>query len=414
MARAFILVLDSLGIGAAADAAQYGDSGANTLLHIAQHCAAGKADSAARQGPLQIPNLIAMGLGHALHLACGEGLPGQGNIQPIAGFAAAQEISAGKDTPSGHWEMMGVPVMQDWGMFAPCDDNCFPAELLQAIYRRAGLTGSLSNCHASGTDIINRHGAQHCAGGLPIFYTSVDSVFQVACHETSFGLDRLYALCEIIREEVDAYRIGRVIARPFSGNEKSGFHRTQNRRDYTTPPHEPTLFDQLVAAGGQTIAIGKIADIFAHQAIQTAIKAHGTEALFAATLQQLRQAPDHSLTMTNFVDFDQTFGHRRDVAGYANELELFDRLLPQIYPLLCADDMLVITADHGCDPSWHGNDHTREYVPQLIYGPAIAAVSHGMRGSFADLGQTVAHWLGLSPMRHGQAYKAYNHRGFSS
>lgn len=404
MARVFILVLDSLGIGAAPDAGSFGDQGANTLLHIAQRCAEGRANTPDRKGPLHIPHLRGLGLGHALELACGESLPGK--PVPLEGaWGAAKERSAGKDTPSGHWEMAGVPVEQEWGMFPAREDgSCFPPDLLRRIAERAGLPGWLGDCHASGTDIIARLGELHVASGRPIFYTSADSVFQVACHEESFGLERLYALCERIREEVDALRIGRVIARPFRGTCAADFKRTDNRRDYTMPPPAPTVLDRLLAAGGTVISIGKIADIFAHQGISRAIKAHGTMGLFDATLQQAREAPEHSIVMTNFVDFDQSFGHRRDVAGYARELELFDQRLPELKAALHRDDMLLITADHGCDPSWRGTDHTREFVPQLAWGHRIIPVSLGVRESFADLGQTAARWLELPAMEHGAAY----------
>jgi len=418
MARAFILVLDSFGIGHAPDAANYGDEGANTLLHIAEACAAGKCNgpARARRGALHLPNLRALGLEAALKLACGHGLPaaaGKAEAAPrlIGAYAVGREISAGKDTPSGHWEMMGLPVETEWGFFhqPPAEKQAdyigvFPRKLLERIYQRAGLAGSLGNEIASGTEIIARLGEEHLATGLPIFYTSTDSVFQVAAHERLFPLERLYTLCEIIRAELEPYNIGRVIARPFIGDNAAGFRRSNGRRDWTTPPGQPTLFDAVQAAGGETIAIGKIADIFAHQGISKAIKAYGTRDLFAATLAQVKSAPAGSLTMTNFVDFDQNFGHRRDVAGYANELELFDSLLPQLLPLLKAADLLVITADHGCDPTWRGNDHTREYVPQLLYGPAIKPVNCGLRRSFADMGQSVAAWLGTAPLAHGESY----------
>jgi len=415
MARAFILVLDSFGIGSAPDAGKYGDKGANTLLHIAEFCAAGRADNERRRGALSVPNLCRLGLNEALAMACGRHLPaaaGEKAQKLIGAYAVGQEISAGKDTPSGHWEMMGLPVLKAWGSFPPPPPgdpafdkgSYFPRVLLQKIYQKAELPGSLGNCAASGTEIIARLGAEHVASGKPIFYTSGDSVFQVAAHENIFDLARLYDLCTLIRKEMDFYNVGRVIARPFAGTAEQGFKRTNNRRDWTMPPAEPTLFDYVKKHGGATIAIGKIADIFAHQAIDKAIKAYGTADLFAATMRQINEVPDNSLTMTNFVDFDQNFGHRRDIAGYAAELELFDRLLPQIFPLLRPEDLLVISADHGCDPTWGGNDHTREYVPQLFYGAAIAPVNCGKHLGFADMGQTVAAWLGVGPLRHGISY----------
>lgn len=415
MARAFILVLDSFGIGSAPDAGLYGDEGANTLLHIAEYCAAGKADNERRRGALHIPNLCRLGLNEALALACGKYLPAAAapsGQEIIGAYAAGQEISAGKDTPSGHWEMMGLPVMQAWGGFPqpkpgdPAYDagSCFPRALLRKIYQFGRLPGSLGNCIASGTEIIARFGAEHMETGKPIFYTSADSVFQVAAHEQAFGLERLYELCALIRTEMDKYHVGRVIARPFAGSAGQGFQRTRNRRDWTVPPEQPTLFDAVKSAGGATIAIGKIADIFAGQGIDKAVKAYGTADLFAAALQQMRDAPDNSLTMVNFVDFDQNFGHRRDIAGYAGDLELFDRLLPQAFPLLRQNDMLVITADHGCDPSWRGNDHTREYVPQLFYGARIKAGSCSKRLGFADMGQSVAAFLGTKPLLRGTSF----------
>lgn len=421
MARAFILVLDSLGIGSAPDAQAYGDAGANTLLHIAEACAAGKADNArrAKKGALFIPNLRALGLEAALRLACGKTLPATGEDGAASGaligaYAVGEEISAGKDTPSGHWEMMGLPVMKAWGTFpkpaardkAYDAGSYFPRALLERIYKQAGLSGSLANCAASGTAVIEQFGAEHCATGKPIFYTSADSVFQVAAHETVFGLEKLYDLCALIRKEMDEYNVGRVIARPFAGDAAAGFVRSRNRRDWTVPPAAPTLFDAVQNSGGATIAIGKIADIFAHQGIGTAIKAYGTQELFAAALEQAQTAPDNSLTMVNFVDFDQNFGHRRDVAGYANELELLDSLLPQLLAVLKPQDLLVITADHGCDPTWQGNDHTREYVPQLLCGAQIKAVSCGKRSGFADMGQSVAEWLRTHPLAAGKSYLA--------
>lgn len=403
MSRVFVLVLDSLGLGGAPDARQFGDEGSNTLLHIAQACAAGRADGAQRHGPLHLPRLNDLGLSQALALACGEGLPGVDAV-PHGAWAAANELSRGKDTPSGHWEMMGVPVAQDWGYFPPGPEGrCFPPALLQAAGRPLGISGWLGDCHASGTEIIARLGRRHLETGWPIVYTSADSVVQIACHESAFGLERLYQLCESMRREADALRIGRVIARPFRGHDPASFERTDHRRDYAMPPPAPTLLERLHQAGGHTIAVGKIADIFAHQGIGTAVSAYGHEALMQATLDQVRQAPAGSLTMSNFVDFDQRFGHRRDVAGYALALEHFDALLPALLQSLRPDDLLLISADHGCDPSWPGSDHTRERVPLLAWGHRVRAGSHGLRESFADLGQTAAAWLGLPPLAHGQA-----------
>ena len=240
--------------------------------------------------------------------------------------------------------------------------------------------------------------------GKPIFYTSADSVFQIACHEESFGLQALYDLCDIARELVDEYDIGRVIARPFIGDSADSYVRTGNRRDLTTPPHGDTVLDKLVADGGEVISVGKIADIYAHRGITKKIKATGNAALFDATLTEMADAPDHSIVFTNFVDFDMLFGHRRDVEGYAAALEYFDNRLPEILDLIRDDDFLVITADHGCDPTWKGSDHTREHIPVLAYGGCVKAGTIGKRETFADIGQSLATFFNLSPMDYGTSF----------
>ena len=400
MARAIVLVLDSFGVGAAADAEKFGDVGADTFGHIAERCANGEADEG-RSGPLHIPHLIELGLAEISHGATGRYPPGIEPTQHCFGrYGWAQELSSGKDTPSGHWEMAGVPVLFDWGYFTH-RENSFPAELLEQLVTQGELPGYLGNCHASGTEIIERLGPEHCASGKPIFYTSADSVLQIACHEETFGLERLYKLCEIARPLVDPYAIGRVIARPFKGSAEEGFVRTANRRDYASPPPAPTVLDKLKAAGGQVISIGKIADIFAHQGITEKHKADGLEALVEKTLEVMQKAPKRSLIFTNLVDFDTLYGHRRDVAGYARALETFDELLPKILAELEQDDVLFLTADHGCDPTWPGTDHTREYVPMLMYGKNLPAHNLGRRESFADIGQSIAELLDLEPMNYG-------------
>lgn len=400
MARAIVMVLDSFGVGAADDAAKFGDLGADTFGHIAELCAAGKADTG-RQGPLQIPNLLALGLGEVSRGATGRLPPGLPDVAAYHGrYGWAQELSSGKDTPSGHWEMAGVPVLFDWGYFLDKEQS-FPAELLRQIIAEANLTGVLGNCHASGTEIIERLGAEHCTTGQPIVYTSADSVFQIACHEETFGLQRLYDLCLLVRKLLAPYNIGRVIARPFVGTVETGFTRTANRKDYAVPPPAPTVLDKLKASGGEVISIGKIADIFAHQGITQAYKADGLEALVAKTLEVMMQAPERSLIFTNLVDFDTLYGHRRDVAGYARALECFDRLLPEVLAALEQDDVLILSADHGCDPTWSGTDHTREYVPILMYGKNLPAHALGKRETFADIGQSIADLLELEPMDYG-------------
>jgi phosphopentomutase len=398
MTRAIILVLDSFGIGATADAEKFGDVGADTFGHIA--AARAKTDA----GPLQLPNLASLGLFHAGQESTGSFHPGyDGDVEIIGAYGFAAELSSGKDTPSGHWEIAGVPVLFDWGYFTG-EKEAFPKELLDELIDRGKLPGVLGNCHASGTTIIAELGDEHVASGKPIVYTSADSVFQIACHEEAFGLDRLYELCEIARELVDKYEIGRVIARPFVGTDAASYVRTGNRRDLTTPPHAPTVLDKLVDSGGEVVSVGKIADIYAHMGITKKVKASGNEALFDATLDAIREAGDRSIVFTNFVDFDMLYGHRRDVEGYANALEYLDNRLPEVMELMGEGDVLILCADHGCDPTWPGSDHTRENIPVLVYGPAVSPGSLGLRESFADIGQSLAVHFGLSPMDYGSSF----------
>ncbi|GLR08573.1 phosphopentomutase [Mixta theicola] len=405
MKRVFIMVLDSFGIGASKDAEKYGDKGSDTLGHIAQACFNGEADKG-RQGPLHLPNLTALGLGKAAEASTGTFPPGlDPQAEIIGAYAWAQELSSGKDTPSGHWEIAGVPVLFDWGYFSDTE-NSFPQALLDKLVERAGLPGYLGNCHSSGTVILDKLGEEHMKTGKPIFYTSADSVFQIACHEETFGLQRLYDLCEIAREELDKgdYNIGRVIARPFVGDKAGNFERTGNRHDLAVEPPSPTILKKLVEEKqGEVISVGKIADIYAHVGITKKVKATGLDALFDATVKEMAQAPDNSIVFTNFVDFDSAWGHRRDVAGYAGGLELFDRRLPELMALVKEGDILLLTADHGCDPTWHGTDHTREHIPVLIYGPGVKPGFLGARDTFADIGQTVAKYFGLSDMEYGKS-----------
>lgn len=411
--RTIILMLDSVGIGSAPDAEQFGDAGANTLGHIAQACAEGKAEQRGgdygepkRSGKLHLPNLAQWGFAHAAAEASGVFPAGfDDRVNLMGAYAHAAELSSGKDTPSGHWEMAGVPVLFDWGYFTDLE-NSFPKDLLQRIVKRAELPGYLGNCHASGTVIIDALGEKHIQSGKPIFYTSADSVFQIACHEEAFGLEKLYQLCEIVRDELDQiseYSIGRVIARPFVGDKAGAFTRTGNRHDYAVKPPAPTVLKKLADAGGEVISVGKIADIYAHVGITQKIKAAGLPDLWTETLTAVKNAGERSIVFTNFVDFDQAYGHRRNVAGYAAALEYFDSRLPELYPLLGEDDLVIITADHGCDPTWHGTEHTREYVPVLLYGKGIpTGKSFGKRETFADIGQTIAACMGLSPMDYGK------------
>lgn len=395
--RIILLVLDSLGIGASADAEDFGDTGADTLGHIADVFAEGK--------PLQLPNMYRLGLAHAYRISTGKFPTGMEIPTTLKGsYACAKEISSGKDTPSGHWEMMGVPALWDWGYF-PDKDNSFPQDILDEIVQHSGIPGYLGNCHASGTEIIARLGAQHLKTGKPIFYTSADSVFQIACHEQSYGLENLYQLCKICREILNPLNIGRVIARPFIGSCAEDFQRTGNRHDYSIKPPYPTVLEKLVAAGGTVIGVGKIGDIFAHTGISEEIRASGHPSLWRETLAAMDRAPDQSMIMTNFVDFDALYGHRRDPIGYGKALEEFDRQLPVLFEKLRPGDLLILTADHGNDPTWKGSDHTREHVPILIHQQNLPSTNLGFRTTFADIGQTIAQIFQLSPSAHGTPFQ---------
>jgi phosphopentomutase len=405
MARAFLFVLDSFGVGGGPDADAYGDLGADTLGHIAEFCAAGAADrDGLRSGPLMLPNLSALGLMQIAKTASGAYPAGMAMPERVYGlYGCANEVSRGKDTPSGHWEIAGTPVTFDWGYFAS-EGDAFPPDFLDAFCRAADIPGILGNCHASGTDIIARYGEEHMRSDRPICYTSSDSVFQIAAHETTFGLERLLHVCRIARALLDDFNIGRVIARPFTGDTPATFKRTGKRRDFSVPPPEPTLLDRLVAQGRKVHSIGKIGDIFAHQGISTEVKADGNDALLDASLKAMEYAEDGDLVFTNFVDFDMAYGHRRDVAGYAAALEAFDARLPEVHRKLRAGDLVVLTADHGCDPTWRGTDHTRERVPIIAYGPGLRSRAIGTRPSFADIGETVAAHLGIAAGPHGRSF----------
>jgi phosphopentomutase len=403
MTRAAILVLDSFGIGATADAARFGDTGADTLGRIAARCAAPRAEGG-RGRALALPNLTRLGLMDAARASTGALPPGiEPGPDPIGRWGHARELSNGKDTPSGHWEIAGVPVLFEWGYFRE-RENSFPPALLAELIRRAGLPGVLGNCHASGTDILVALGEEHMRSGKPIVYTSADSVFQIAAHEQTFGLERLLDVSRIARELVDDYNIGRVIARPFVGNDATSFRRTGHRRDFAVPPPAPTLLDRLLQSGGEVIAVGKIADIFAHQGIGREVKADGNAALMQATLDAWDAAGERSLVFTNFVDFDMLFGHRRDALGYAAALEAFDAWLPAFMARLGPQDVMILCADHGCDPGFVGTDHTREHIPVLAWGPAITPRALGERTSFADIGQSLARWFGLAPLDYGRDF----------
>ena len=400
MKRAIILVLDSLGLGSSADSHLYGDSGSDTLGHIIEACANGSADNSERKGPLKIPNLIRWGLGEAAIASRKKSLPIE-NVEPEGAFGYAKEVSAGKDTPSGHWEICGLPVPFEWGTF-PDVENCFPESLIQDLISQGQIEGTLANKHASGTQVIQDFGEEHLKSGFPICYTSADSVFQIAAHEEYFGLDRLFELCKIAKHLVDPLEITRVIARPFIGNPTDGFERTANRKDITTPPNGLTLLDYIQDAGGDVISVGKIGDIFSNQGVSYTVKAKDNMGLVDQLLSEMSKVRS-GLIFVNLVDFDTKYGHRRDVAGYALALEQFDERMIEIESKLNKNDLVLITADHGCDPTWPGNDHTREHVPVVFFGQNVKNNSLGERESFADMGQTIAHHLGIVTLPNGKA-----------
>ncbi len=403
--RAFLVVLDSAGIGGAPDAAQFyndgtPDTGANTIGHIAQACAAGRADTG-RAGPLHLPHLDGLGLGAAIELASGLGLP---HAVPRGLWGAATEVSRGKDTPSGHWELAGVPVPWDWHYFRD-PVNSFPPDLVARVARAAGTGGILGNCHAPGTAIIEDLGAEHLLNGWPICYTSADSVFQIAAHEERFGLDRLLTLCREIAPMLHAMRVGRVIARPFTG-QPGAFLRTPNRRDFAIAPPAATLLDRAQAAGHVTHAIGKIGDIFSHRGIDHLHKGPDDAALMEHLIGLANTADPGSLTFANFVEFDSLYGHRRDVAGYARALEWFDAQAGVFLARLRPGDMVIFTADHGNDPTFTGTDHTRERVPVL--GGVITDAGIGLnpvgKVGYVDVAASVAAHLGLAPEGPGESF----------
>ncbi|GGG82338.1 phosphopentomutase [Salipiger pallidus] len=398
--RAFLVVMDSVGIGGAPDAAEYfndglPDTGANTLLHIAEACAEGRAEQG-RSGPLRLPVLDSLGLGRACALAGGTLPPGLG-AEPTGLWGAATETSRGKDTPSGHWELAGVPVPWDWHYF-PDEQPAFPRDLMAEVARLAGTEGTLANCHGSGTVMLDQYGAEHIRTGWPICYTSADSVFQIAAHEEHFGLDRLLALCEAVAPLVHEMKVGRVIARPFVG--EGPFTRTGNRHDYAIRPPQPILTNWVQEAGHPVHAVGKLGDILSMEGIDHLHK--GDDATLMDHLGRLvDEAEDGSLIFANFVEFDSLFGHRRDVSGYARALEWFDEGLGHILPRLQEGDILVITADHGNDPTWPGTDHTRERVPVLVAGRGAGSI--GQIG-FADVAASVAAHLKVESDTCGKSF----------
>ncbi len=389
MSRVFLFIMDGFGVGHAPDAAAFGDEGSNTFGHVAE------------RHQLHLPILASLGLGTAAKIAGGvDPFP---NVKIIGRFGAATEVSKGKDTVTGHWEIAGVPLAEDWGYF-PITIPAFPQDFMDELIAQANLPGLLGMGHASGTQVIEEFGEEHLRTGKPIIYTSADSVIQIAAHEVHFGLQRLYDVCTVARKLSYGLNIGRVIARPFLGETAKTFERTGNRKDYSVLPPYDTLLDVLTKAEHDVCSIGKIGDIFAHRGTGHEIKVSGFDELMATTQIEMLKLKIGGFLMVNFVNFDTDFGHQRDVAGYAGLLEKFDHWLAKAVHLVGPNDHLFITADHGNDPSFKGTDHTRERVPVLWLNPPQKPGSIGLRETFSDIGQTIARILGVGPLVAGTSF----------
>ncbi|MCM1308811.1 MAG: phosphopentomutase [Butyrivibrio sp.] len=383
MARVIWIVLDGVGMGALPDAEKFGDAGANTLAHTWEY-----------KGGLSIPNLLSLGLGNIDGM---KSLPAAD--KPVGAYARAGELSEGKDTTVGHWEMAGVISERAF----PTYPNGFPRDIIEEFTKRTGVSGVLGNCVASGTEIIKELGAEHERTGMPIVYTSADSVFQIAVNVERYPLERLYEMCRTARGILcGSHEVARVIARPFVGHD-GAYKRTADRRDYAVLPPKRNLLNRLKEQGFDVIAVGKIEDIFAGsgitEAVHTKSNMHGVDVTLS-----LMKKETNGIIFTNLVEFDSSWGHRRDAAGYAGGLEEFDARLPELMGAMKSGDLLIINADHGCDPTFKGTDHTREYVPILVYGQKIAPQNFGTRRSFADIGQSVAEYLGAEPIENGESF----------
>ena len=367
--RVILIILDGVGVGALPDAVAYGDAGANTLRHVAEQA-----------GPLELPYLQRLGLGN---ICPAPGLPPAEH--PAAAWGKMKEKSPGKDTTTGHWELAGLETTEPFASYP----EGFPPEIVE-LFRQATGLDLLGNIAASGTDIIRDLGAEHLRTGAPIVYTSVDSVFQIAAHEEVVPPDQLYQICREMRGLLDPYRIGRVIARPFVGTVDTGFTRTHRRRDFSMPPSAPTVLDLLQSSGVPVVAIGKISDIFVGRGVAETIKSRDNDDGMRQIMTALDRS-DRGLIFANLVDFDMLYGHRLDAAGFAGALADFDRWLPGLMQELTSDDLLIITADHGCDPTTDGTDHTREFVPLLLWSKGMqAGMDLGISESFRDVAATVA------------------------
>ena len=386
-----LIVLDSVGIGAAPDAAEYGDAGANTLAHLAEAV-----------GGIHLPILQQLGLGNIPALMPADspirGVPAA--EQPLAGYGAMREVSQGKDTTTGHWELAGLELAHGFHVFPPAEPS-FPPGLMREFQRRTGR-GAIGNKAASGTKIIEELGERQMTEGGWIVYTSADSVFQIAAHEDIIPLPELYRGCEIARELCNPYHVGRVIARPYVGK-PGAFHRTENRRDFSYPLPEPTLLDRLFERRFDVITVGKLDDIFSRRGISESFHVENSPEAQKAVLR-LGARAFRGLVFANLIDFDMLYGHRRDAAGYAGALEASDRFMGELLPLLGTDDILLITADHGNDPTFKGTDHTREFVPLLAYRPGVPGRRLGIRQSFCDVAQSLAAFFALPPLPRGTSF----------
>ena len=393
--RATVLVIDSFGIGEAPDAEEFGDRGANTALHICEAVS-----------PVRWPNLKALGLGNA-SLLLGNPLPGCEAVEkPAASFGVMREISPGKDTTTGHWELAGIRLETAFTTFRP-EYPSFPDELVQAVEERTRHR-IIGNKAASGTAIIEELGEEHMATGNLICYTSADSVFQIAAHEDIVPLDELYRICSVVRELCDEYSVARVIARPFTGTPGS-FTRTKNRRDFSLPLPEKTILDHLAENGVRTIGVGKIGDIFNESGIDESFHDKGNPACLERTAELLARTTDdatNEFIFVNLVDTDMVYGHRRDPQGYHDAVALIDKALPGMMERIREGDLLIITADHGCDPTYKGSDHTREYVPILLYRAGGAVESLGVRQGFFDLARSLSDYFLLEPYKRGVSFLA--------
>lgn len=382
--RVILIILDSVGIGAMPDAAEYDDSGANTLGNIAREL-----------GGLNLPNLEKLGLGKIEKI---KGI--DSNLEVVGSYGKMAESSVGKDTTTGHWELAGIISEHPF----PTYPDGFPPEVIKPLEKTIGRK-VLGNKPASGTVIIEELGREHIDTGRPIVYTSADSVFQIAAHEEVIPVEKLYEICEKARNILTGkHGVGRVIARPFIG-EPGNFTRTERRKDYSLNPPEPTMLDKIKESGLSVNAVGKIDDIFANKGITESNHTIDNMEGIDATLDFMKKE-DEGLIFTNLVEYDMIYGHRRNVEGYANALKDFDKRLPEIMEKMKSDDILFITADHGCDPTYKGTDHTREYVPLLVYGKKIAkGIDLGTRETFADLAATITDLLSVGIVSNGKSFK---------